>query len=597
MAGRIPENILEDILSRVDIVEVIAGYIPLKRAGRNFKAVCPFHHEKTASFVVSPDRQIFHCFGCHTGGNAFRFLMQYERLDFPEAVRTLAKKAGVALPEVERQDTQAANLITQLYKINEWAALFYSHNLNTPEAQVARSYLIKRGIKPPTAHLFRLGFALDKWDALTNHLRAKDVHLALLEKAGLVLPKEGGGYYDRFRQRIIFPIADIKSRPLGFGARVLPAPSKVEGGETLPKYINSPETPVYTKGRNLYGLNLSHEAIREKDYAVIVEGYLDFIIPYQEGLQNLVASQGTALTYEQARLLKRYTRNAVIVYDADSAGELASLRSLDIFIEEEMNVRVVSLPQGYDPDLFVRKNGIEKFQEKVEQADTLFDYKMKVLKSRYNPQSVEGKSAISSEMLSTINKFKNAVAKSEYIKLLAEGLSVDEDALLQDLKKIKEPRMSPGAYQPNSRKAVDINPTEKLLLKLMLEETDVIHRIKDTLEPADFQDERTCRVVSIIFDLIQQGKSIEPQHLVNHLDEEEVADFVCELAVSADFPTQDREKVVDDCIKRIKGQRLRLRKESLCEEIKAAQQVGDEERLNRLMQEFQHLSHIKKESG
>jgi DNA primase len=221
---------------------------------------------------------------------------------------------------------------------------------------------------------------LDKWDALINYLRAKNISLSLLEKAGLVLSKEGGGYYDRFRNRIIFPIFDVNSRTLGFGARVLPTVIQAKPDASIAKYVNSPETPIYTKGRHLYGLNLAKEAIRENDFVAVVEGYLDFIMPYQEGFKNIVASLGTALTLEQARLLKRYTHNVVMVYDADDAGQIATLRTLDIFIEEDMEVRVVCLPQGFDPDSFVRKYGIESFKDKIKQAENLFDYKLKILK-------------------------------------------------------------------------------------------------------------------------------------------------------------------------------------------------------------------------
>ena len=581
MTGRIPENILDDILSRVDIVEVISGYIPLKRAGRNFKASCPFHHEKTPSFMVSPDRQIYHCFGCGAGGNAFGFLMQYERLEFPEAVEMLAKKAGVVMPETQKPDSQTANLITQLYKINELTSLFYAHILNSSEGQTARNYLIKRGIKEGTIKLFKLGYAADKWDALINHLRAKNIGLSLLEKAGLVLPKEGGGYYDRFRNRIILPIFDIKSRPLGFGARVLDA--------TLPKYVNSPETPIYTKGRNLYGLNNAKDAIRQDDCVVVVEGYLDFIIPYQEGVENIVASLGTALTIEQARLLKRHTHNVVMVYDADDAGEAATLRTLDIFIEEGMNVRVVSLPEGFDPDLFVRKNGIDKFKDKIKSADNLFDYKMKVLKSRYGHKEIEGKAMISAAMLPTINKFKNAVLKSEYIKRLAQDLDIEEDALLQELKKVKEERVYPDFNYAGNKKTLDIHPTEKLLIKLMLEEKELVKRIKMSLEPADFQDERTARVVSIMFDLIEQGKNIDPSNLINYVDDECASQLISESAFEIEVPQQHKEKIIDDCIRRLKNKRLTLRKQRLQEEIKIAEDLSDEPRLNRLREEFCNL--------
>ena len=580
MAGHIPENILEDILSRVDIAEVISSYIPLKRAGKNFKALCPFHREKTPSFMVSSDRQIYHCFGCSKGGNVFNFLMEYERMEFREAVEVLAKKCGIILPETQAQDQKAVGINTQLYKINELTGLFYAQNLNSPGGESAKNYLLKRGIKEESIKLFKLGFAPDKWDALINYLRAKNISLSLLEKAGLILPKENGGYYDRFRNRVVFPIFDIKSRILGFGARVL--------DNTLPKYVNSPETLIYTKGKNLYGLSLAKETIREEDSVVVVEGNLDFIMPYQEGLKNIVASLGTALTVEQARLIKRYTHNVVMVYDADEAGQLATLRTLDIFIEEGMNVKVVSLPEGFDPDLFVRKEGIDKFKAQVEKAQNLFDYKLGVLKSRNQAKEIEGKAKIVSEMLPTINKFKNAVLKSEYIKRLAQGLDIKEDALLEETKKLKEDRTYSDSNQATPKK-LNINPTESLLIKLMLEEKELINQIRDTLEPADFQDERISRIVSVMFELMEQKKNIEPSLLINYFKDEDIAQVICESTLLPEVSSQHKEEIIVDCIHRLKNTRLVHKRKRIQEEMKIAENSGDEEGLNRLKHEFNHL--------
>ena len=581
MIGRIPDNLLEDILSRVDIVELISSYIPLKRAGRNFKATCPFHHEKTPSFMVSVDRQIYHCFGCGESGNAFKFLMRYERMEFPEAVETIAKRVGVVLPSTNKEEDKNSSISSQLYKINELSHFFYENNLNSIDGQRAKSYLIKRGITQETIKSFKLGYALDKWDALINNLRNKNFSLSFIEKAGLIVAKEDGGYYDRFRNRLIFAIFDIKDRVLGFGARVL--------DNTLPKYINSPETFIYTKGKNLYGLNLSKDSIRERDYAVVVEGYLDFIIPYQAGLKNIVASLGTALTPEQARLLKRYTHNVVMVYDPDTAGELAALRSLDIFIEEGMDVKVVTLPKTYDPDLFVREKGIESFKEKILKAQNLFDYKLSILKIRHSVKEIEGKAKIASSMLETINKFKNAVLKSEYIKKLSQELDVKEDALLQEAKKINIAKPIDDSEHLNNRKTLNINPTEKLLIKLMLEEKELINKIRQNLEPADFRDERTSRIVSIMFDLLEQGKSIEPNLLMNYLSEEDVSQVVCESMFLPEMATQNREKAIDDCIQRIKSEKIKLKRQDLHDQIKIAQKSGDEEKLHRLVEEFHYL--------
>jgi len=581
MSGRIPENILEDILSRINIVEIISGFIPLKQAGRNFRALCPFHHEKTPSFMVSPDRQIYHCFGCGESGNAFKFLMRYERLEFPEAVEALAKKAGVVLPQTAKDDQKGTSITQQLYKINELTALFYRNNLSSPDGIRAKNYLLKRGIKEDTIKSFNIGYAPQNWDGLINHLRQKTISLALMEKAGVILPREGGGYYDRFRSRIIFPITDIKSRVLGFGARVL--------DDTLPKYINSPETSVYTKGKNLYGLNLAKDGIRENDFAVIVEGYLDFIMPYQEGLTNIVASLGTALTTEQVRLLKRYTRNAVIIYDPDMAGELATLRSLDIFIEEEIDVKVVTLPKGFDPDSFTKQNGIEKLKDRIKHARNLFEYKLGILKSRYDIKEAEGKRDVACEMLLTINKFKNSILKSEYIKRLSEELNIDEHYILEELNKVKDNRLHTVIRQAAPKKASNINPVEKLLIKLMLEEKELIETIRQHLEPADFQDEKTAKIVSIMFDLVGQGKNLEPNSLMNYFGEEEISQIICESMFLPEVSEQNKEKVVSDCISRLRGEKLRLKKQHLHDKIKTAQHQGDEETLNKLIAEFDYL--------
>lgn len=588
MTGRIPENIIEDILSRVDIAELISGYIPLKRAGRNFRALCPFHHEKTPSFMVSPDRQIYHCFGgCGAGGNAISFLMQYERLEFPEAVEILARKAGVILPEVRKEDTKAASLITGIYKINELAAAFYAGILHSSAGEAAKGYLLKRGLKEETVKLFKLGCAPDKWDALISSLRAKGIGLYLLEKAGVALAREQGGYYDRFRNRVVFPIFDIKSRPIGFGARTL----EKEAGSA--KYVNSPETPVYIKGRNLYGLNFAKDEIRQSDSAVIVEGFLDFILPYQEGVKNIVASLGTALTQEQARLIKRYTHNIVMVYDGDAAGEIATLRTLDIFIEEEMNVKVASLPEGFDPDLFVRKNGIESFKEKIAGAESLFEYKLRILKSRYDVKDAQGKAGIAAEMLPTINRLKNAILKAEYVRRLAQELDTAEHNLLQELNKLKADKPYRDPRAPAAKKAADINPTEKLLIKLMLEETALAGQLRKILEPGDFQDERTARIVSIIFDLFDRGKPVEPRSLVNHFGDDLAASLICESTLSPEVSSQNREKIVEDCVRRIKKEKTRFKRQCLHKEIKLAQDSGDEEKLTNLMLEFSRLAKVR----
>jgi DNA primase len=577
----IPETVLEEILNRVDIVELISGYLPLKKSGRNFKANCPFHHEKTPSFMVSVDKQIYHCFGCGESGNAFKFLMRHERVEFPEAVRILAQKSGVVLPLKDDQRTQASQT-SQLHSITEEAALFYENTLNTPVGLKARKYLVDRGINEESIKQFRLGFASDKWDALINFFRAKSIDIGLLEKAGLVLSRDSGGYYDRFRNRIIFPIYEARSRVVGFGARCF-----LDVQKEQPKYVNSPESNIYSKGKNLYGLNFAKDRIRELDYAVIVEGYLDFIVPFQHGVGNIVASLGTALTEEQVRLLKRYTKNAVLVYDADSAGQSASLRSLDIFIDEGVDLKVATLNPGHDPDSFVRTYGVEKFRERINEALPFFDYKLAVLKTRYDHRKAEGKAAISNEMLFSIARFSNSVLKSEYGKKLAIELSVEESAVMQDLSKVRMDK--PLDLPVKSVNKCNITPTEKLLIGLMFEESGIVNRVKESLNARDFGDEKVSKIVSLIFELVNEGKNTAISKIMNYFKDDETARLICESAFQQQIEPAAREKAVNDCIRRIKSDKLKLDRNCLHERIRLAQNAGDEEKLRDLMKEFHHL--------
>ena len=580
----VSEKIIDEITGRIDIVELISSYIPLKRIGRNYKALCPFHHEKTASFVINPDRQIFHCFGCGVGGNAFSFLMQYERLSFPEAVELLAKKAGVEIPQESgsRLDKSAGES-TQLYKVNELAADFYVSFLNTKESIYALDYLQKRGISEETVLKFKLGMAPDKWDALLNFLRGKNVPLGLIEKAGLVIAKESGGYYDRFRKRIIVPIFDVKERVIAFGARVL--------DNSLPKYLNSPETPVYSKSKNLFGLNVSKDAIREADCAVIVEGYFDLIMPYQQGICNIVASCGTALTNQQIRLLKRYSQNVIMVYDSDTAGQLATIRSLDLLIEEDLNVRIAPLPKGYDPDGFTRKFGVDGFRQLLKDAKDIFDYKLAVLKTGLNLESITDKAKIAAGMLTTISKFNNAVVKSHYIKRLGEELRIEESALIAELKKIKDTGEYSGAYtRPKQALPRAVLSSEHLLVKLMLHEQGLIDRLKKDLSPLDFQDSSLSRIVELIFQLYSDGKKIEPKCLINYLPEKGISNIICQLSTAEAPEIVDRDKVLNDCLRNIRVNKRKIRQQGLHERIKLAQEENDEGQLKELLKEFHDLA-------
>ena len=510
----IPEDVIDQIQERADIVEVISGYIPLKKTGRSYKALCPFHHEKTPSFVVSPDKKIFHCFGCGAGGNVFSFVMRHENLEFPEVVEMLAKKTGVTLPRNITQGKEGvASFANQLYKINELACQFFQTCLAGDNA--ARDYLCSRGIGDETIKFFKIGYAPNAWEALLSFFKKMGVQEAVLEKAGLAIANDRGGYYDRFRHRVIFPIIDLKDRIVGFGARVLDA--------SLPKYINSPETYIYSKGRNLYGLNFSKEDIKKRGYVLVVEGYLDFIIPYQAGVGNLIATLGTALTIDQVKLLKRFTNTVIMVYDPDEAGEAASLRNLDIFISEDVNVYVAELPSGYDPDSYIRKFGAEEFTRVIKSSKNLFDYKLDKTASRFDIKSAHGKARIAAEMLPTIARISNAVLKSNLVKRLAEALSVDEDAIRTELKKVR-PDYDARQYiiEPQEGKK-DSRNAEKMILSLMLEEGRFVKMVGENLSIDEFKDSSVRDIVKVILELYKEQKEIRPAKLINHLENKEEA--------------------------------------------------------------------------
>jgi DNA primase len=401
---RFSSDLLEEIRNRCDIVDIISEYVHLKPAGKGFKGLCPFHGEKTPSFMVSPEKQLFHCFGCGEGGNVFNFLMKYEKISFFEAVKMLAKKSGVSLPVDEEKENFLNRQKERLYKLNNLAANYYRECLfKTNQGKKIINYLKKRGINDTSVEKYRLGSAPPDWDSLTNFLKKKEGYsYEELIKARIInKSKIEGKYIDYFRDRIIFPIFNLSGRVIGFGGRVL--------DDSLPKYINSPETLVYNKGSNLYGLNFAKENIRKKDYIIIVEGYTDVLITQQNGFNNVAASLGTALTTRQIDLIKRFTDMVLIAYDADSAGNMATLRSLDLLVQAGLDVNVIDLPQGYDPADFLIKKGRKPFQNLIDRSLSLIDYKLKLLYSKYSIKTIEGKVKVIKGILPTLSVIGNEV--------------------------------------------------------------------------------------------------------------------------------------------------------------------------------------------
>jgi len=576
----IPNETIDRILDKVDIVELISAYLPLKKAGQSFKACCPFHEEKTPSFVVSHSKQIYHCFGCGAGGNAIGFLMKHERMEFIEAITMLSEKANIQLPRYTKDMKAKDSLADKLYGVNNVACSFYQENLKTNNE--AHKYFTDRGIDENTVRTFKLGFAEDLWQGLIHYCNQKKIESGILEKAGLILQSAGSqNKYDRFRNRIIFPIFDLRNRVLGFGARAL--------DNSLPKYINSPETYIYKKGRQLYGLNFSRDFIRKQNYAIIVEGYFDLIIPFKNGIKNIVATLGTALTTEHISLLKRFTKNVIMVYDSDKAGEAATLRSLDTLIEEGMNIRVAILPKGLDPDGFVRKEGKAGLMDLLKKSKDLFDYKLGTLTAKYKKTEPRGKARIVAEMLPTLAKIKSAVLRSSYLKKMSEELSVDEESVRTELKDLKPGfTRSPNKTQNNERRRPK-SPTELTLLSIALEDKNITERIKEEIGIDHFKDESIINLFKKINELHENGKKIAPSHLMSYFEDDNRIEQLVSEAVSIRETLKDTDKVLNDCIRSIRKENLKSTLDNIQFKIKEAESAADSNRVSKLIAEYNDL--------
>ena len=440
-------GVVDEIKERLDIVDVISGYVPLKKAGRSFKGLCPFHSEKTPSFIVFPDTQSWHCFGaCNTGGDVFSFIMRRENLDFGEALRLLAERAGVTLETRGEAAAAAGKARERLENINARAAEYFHYLLvNSPEGQRARDYLAKRGISDETCQAFQLGCARDDWQALGQHLNSKGYSWPDLLEAGLVVEREGGGYYDRFRGRLVFPIRNVRGRTIGLGARAL--------DDSLPKYLNSPQTPIFDKSGVLYGIDQAKGAIRDAGVAVIVEGYMDVLIAHQYGRKNVVASMGTALTEKHIRVLKKLTKKLILALDPDAAGDQATLRGLEVAKETfdhravpvptwrgliryedqlDADIRVTSLPAGQDPDEVIKADA-NQWDTLVAQALPVVEYYLRTVVSKYDLASPKDKVAAAREVLPLIREIGSSVERSHYLQELARMLRVDERVLQQEM--------------------------------------------------------------------------------------------------------------------------------------------------------------------
>jgi DNA primase len=464
---------LERVRAASDIVDIIGSYLPLKKAGANFVALCPFHKEKTPSFSVNPHRQIFHCFGCHKGGDVFTFVKEYENIGFVDAVRRLADRAKIPVESDQGPgEQQSRHLKDQLLQVHEQIAQRWQNCLlNEAAGQLARDYLAKRGVSAEAVKLFRLGAAPEAWDDTVNWAKSKGHEPALVEKAGLIIQKpETQNYYDRFRGRLMFPICDEQGRVIGFSGRVL------AGDDKTAKYVNSPETPIFTKSKVFFGLDKSKRALLDAGFAVVCEGQLDLIACFMAGVKNIVAPQGTAFTEQHARIIKRYVDEVVLCFDSDEAGQNAAVRSLDHLLASGLAVRVAVVPAPHDPDSFIKANGGEAFRKLVENADGFFDYYLNRLCKLHDANSDKGRNAVLQGMAEAVHKTGNVVLIDTYAQKTALRLGVSPEAVRAEFSKFKaqgsgfkaqDSESGEPALEPESE-AVRPSTQEFWLLKLLL---------------------------------------------------------------------------------------------------------------------------------
>jgi DNA primase len=592
---RYPQTFIDDLRRQADIVRVVGDYVSLKKKGANWMACCPFHQEKTPSFSVNPSKNIFYCFGCGKGGSVFNFVMELEGLSFPEAVRVVAEKAGVPLPEMvdDRKFEAKRKEADEVIQLNAWALEFWERHLaeGGAESRDAREYVEGRGISEETRKTFRLGYAPNSWDVLGGYLKSKGAGIGQIERSGLVVRKEQGGYYDRFRGRLIFPVLDAQGRPVAFGARAMRA-----GDE--PKYLNSPETAAYTKGRHLFGLSASREEIRRKKFAILVEGYLDLIIPFQHGVRNAVASLGTALTGEQARLLRRFARKVVVNYDGDRAGTTAAKRAIEVLLPEDFEVKVLVLPDGSDPDEFVRAHGVEEYNKRRGQAVPHMQFVLEHALAGRDLRVPAQKAEAVEEVLPVVAATRNAIQRREYFDMALDALRVEEAGLRQELWKsvaARKGEQTADAADVKKRivRAETQAPTvaEQRLLELLVHDEELRRQFLPNVSEEDFEDLPTASVFRALKELDARGQPVEFSTLGALTEGDAVAADVVPLVLMHEPERAEGEATdqffaeADSCLTTLRLMRLDRRIKDLAAEIARADRAGDEAARDRLIME------------
>jgi DNA primase len=562
LGGPFSQDFIDTVRGAGDIVQVISDYVPLKRAGVRYKGLCPFHQEKTPSFSVDPNNQLFYCFGCQTGGDVFKFVMLYEKASFGESVELLAKRFGVQIP-VRRQSPED-DARERLLQLDQAAAMFYRSLLKDEQSGArVRDYLDKRGLDSATCERLVLGYAPDSWEAVQQHLQAKGFRAEEVARAGLALPRKSGrGHYDRFRDRLIFPIRDLGGRTVAFGGRTL--------GDAEPKYINSPETPTYVKGNHLYGLDLAREAVRREGFAVVVEGYLDLAALVQAGFENVVASLGTAFTPTQARLLSRFTERIVISYDGDTAGAAATARSLDMLLQSGFEVRVVDLPGDADPDDYIRQHGAEAFGKLLREAPAYLDFLLRRELRARDVSRMQEKIAAVNAVLPHIAKLDNSIERASWATRLADTLQIEDGLVLQELRTALKSAQTTIRQRP--RRPRTPLEAEARLVSLLLRSEEERLRWVDEIDREDLAGTQVGAIVETILRLTREGRPVDGPLVLSALQDEHDHELFTRIAFRED---PESGPGIEDCLCALRRDRLQREGKQRVREIVELQDKPD----------------------
>ena len=575
---RYSDELLEEIRSQNDIVDVISQYVVLKRSGRNYFGLCPFHNEKSPSFSVSPDKQIFHCFGCGVGGNVFHFISKVENVNFVESVQILAERAGINLPALgSYEDEKVAKLKAKVYDVNQFAAEFYHQNLYKPTSKHGQEYIKKRKLDNNTLKSFMIGFS-GEFDELYRALRKQGFEDEEILASGLVNKSREGMYIDRYRHRIMFPIQDVRNRVIAFGGRVL--------DDSKPKYINSPENIVYSKGRNLFGLNVAKKnnpGIMKR--LLIVEGYMDAISLFQRGITNVVASLGTALTDAQGRLLRKSTEQVILGYDADGAGQAAIIRGMEILRSMGCDIRVLQIRGAKDPDEFVIKYGPDRFRKCMDDAISVVEYKVKNLKKDLNLENTSDKIKFLNAIAKILSEVDNSMEREVYVEKISKGYNISKEAIYAEINKklysnnsanTKVLEARPNIARPKQEEKIDEFSArrEQMLIYLLINyPKESFTRIKNVVSLEDIKSEKNRNIISILYTKLTTNENVE--NILNWFEDNEVINYITGI-LAYDFELTDIEKGIEDIENVYKKNALVKRRDEIINKLNDSTLAKDE---------------------